>query len=207
MHQLRYCMNNQHNDLTYMIVQAHNEAKIEMGERFDLTKVNLADLERRTGLSRVKLRHIKENGFVVMPHALIGQKAERTVLSGFTGIIDSLLRKSAKNSNVIPERLQENGYAGGKNSVKDYARNHKNLLPLKRKIVAPQGNRGRRYETKPGKCYIGCAYLHFNWIKMPLNNTRTVAHFKLRIVIMLRCSVRNRRLMEIYFRRMLFRWR
>lgn len=153
MHQLRYRMNNQHNDLTDMITQALNEIKSEMGDRFDLSKVNLADLERRTGLSRAKLRHIKENGFVVMPHALIGRKAEKTVLSGFTGIIDSLLRKGVKNSNVIFARLQENGYAGGKTSVKDYVRNHMDLLPPKRKIVAPQGNRGRRYETKPGECY------------------------------------------------------
>ena len=146
-------MSNQHNDLTEIIAQSLNEIKSEMGDGFSLDKVNLADLERRTGISRAKLRRIKGNGFVVVPHALIGRKAERTVLSGFTGIIDSLLRKGVKNSNVIFERLQENGYSGGKTSVKDYVRSHKDLLPPKRKIVSPQGNRGRRYETMPGECY------------------------------------------------------
>jgi len=146
-------MSNQHNDLTEIIAQSLNEIKSEMGDGFSLDKVNLADLERRTGISRAKLRRIKGNGFVVVPHALIGRKAERTVLSGFTGIIDSLLRKGVKNSNAIFERLQENGYSGGKTSVKDYVRSHKDLLPPKRKIVSPQGNRGRRYETMPGECY------------------------------------------------------
>ena len=139
-------MNNQHNDLTDMIAQALGEIKSEMGDLFDLEKVNLAELERRTGISRARLRRAKENGFVVAPHALIGRKAETTVLSGFTGIIDSLLRKGVKNSAVVFERLQENGYTGGKTSVKDYIRNRQYLLPPKRMIVSPQGNRGRRYE-------------------------------------------------------------
>ncbi len=153
MHQLRYCMNNQHNDLTDMIAQALNEIKCEQGDRFDLAKVNLAELERRTGLSRAKLRRIQANGFVVPPHALIGRKAEKTVLSGYEGFIDSLLRKGIKNSNVIYDRLQECGYTGGKTTVKDYIRKHSDLLPPKRKMVSPQGNRGRRYETAPGDCY------------------------------------------------------
>ena len=153
MHQLRYRMNNQHNDLTDMIAQALNEIKSEMGDLFDPEKVNLAELERRTGISRARLRRAKENGFVVTPHALIGRKAETTVLSGFTGIIDSLLQKGVKNSAVVFERLQENGYTGGKTSVKDYIRNHQYLLPPKRMIVSPQGNRGRRYETRSGECY------------------------------------------------------
>ena len=102
-----------------MIAQALNEIKSEMGDHFDLEKVNLAELERRTGISRARLRHAKENGFVFTPHALIGRKAETTVLSGFTGIIDSLLQKGVKNSAVVFERLQENGYTGGKTSVKD----------------------------------------------------------------------------------------
>lgn len=146
-------MDNQHNDLTDIIAQALNEIKSELGDRFYLDKINLAELQRRTGISRAKLRRLKENGFVVLPHALIGRKAETTILSGYTGIIDALLRKGVKNSNVIFERLQENGYSGGKTSVKTYIREHQHLLPAKRQMVAPQGNRGRRYETSPGECY------------------------------------------------------
>lgn len=146
-------MDNQHNDLTDIITQALNEIKSELGDQFDIGRINLAELQRRTGISRAKLRRIKENGFVVTPHALTGRTAERTVLTGFTGIIDALLQKGVKNTGVIYDRLRENGYTGGKTSVKDYVRNHRHLLPPKRQIVAPQGNRGRRYETLPGECY------------------------------------------------------
>ena len=146
-------MDSKHDDLTEMLSQALNELKSELGDRFDLDKVNLAELERRTGISRSRLRHIKENGFTISPHGLTGRKAEKTVLSGYTGIIDALLMKGVKNSNVIYDRLRENGYAGGKTSVKTYIRSHKNLIPPKRMLVSPQGNRGRRYESLPGECY------------------------------------------------------
>ena len=146
-------MSNQHNDLTEILSQALNEIKSEMGDQFSLEKINLAELERRTGISRARLRHIKENGFTVQPHALIGRKANTTVLTGFTGMIDALLRRGVKNSSVIFDRLIENGYTGGKTSVKTYIRQHKHLLPPKRQMVAPRGNRGRRYETAPGECY------------------------------------------------------
>ena len=54
---------------------------------------------------------------------------------------------------MIYDRLQEIGYAGSRSSVKRYIATHKDLLPPKRQMVAPQGNRGRRYETEPGECY------------------------------------------------------
>ena len=52
------------NDLTVIITQALNEMKMELGDKFDLSKINLAELERRTGISRGKLRRLKSNGFV-----------------------------------------------------------------------------------------------------------------------------------------------
>ena len=69
-------------------------AKKEQGEKFDLNKINLAELERRTGITCAKLRRLKANGFIDKPHGLAGRKAEHTLLTGFTGIIDSLLQKS-----------------------------------------------------------------------------------------------------------------
>ena len=56
------------NDLQKIITQAINEIKQEQGENFNLAKINLAELERRTGLSRSRLRHLKENNFIVTPH-------------------------------------------------------------------------------------------------------------------------------------------
>ena len=144
---------NNNNDLQKILTQALNEIKSELGDRFDINKINLADLERRTGLSRGKLRSLKKNGYKVKPHGLKGRTSNHSVLSGFTGVIDDLLKKGITNSAVCYDRIQECGYQGSISSVKNYIKNNKHLIPPKRQIVSPQGNRGRRYETGPGESY------------------------------------------------------
>ena len=57
-------MGENHNDLTEIITQTLNGMKKEQGEKFDLNKINLAELERRTGITRAKLRRLKANGFI-----------------------------------------------------------------------------------------------------------------------------------------------
>lgn len=141
------------NSLEEILSQALNEIKKEVGDKFQLEKVNLAELERRTGISRGKLRGLKANGFVVKPHGLIGKKSEDTVLTGFTGFLDNLLSLGVTNSSVCYERLQENGYKGGLTTVKQYIQDHKDLIPAKRHIVAPQGSRGIRYSSDAGESY------------------------------------------------------
>ena len=141
------------NDLSAIIAQAIDEMKTELGDHFDLKNINLAELERRTGISRAKLRRIKKDGFKILPHGLTGRKAEKTLLTGYTGIIDAKLKKGVINSNVIYDRLTEAGYTGSVTTVKNYIAAHKDLVPAKRQIVAPQGNRGRRYTTNPGENY------------------------------------------------------
>ena len=150
MQQLTIIMGEKNNDLTEIIAQALNEMKSDLGDKFDLEKVNLAELERRTGISRGKLRRLKDNDFVDKPH---GRKAASTVLTGYTGILDALISKGVTNSSVCFDRLKENGYTGGLTSIKDYIAAHKHLIPAKRLIVAPQGNRGRRYSSVPGESY------------------------------------------------------
>ena len=55
---------NNGNDLYIEIItQAIEEMKEVQGESFSLENVNLAELERRTGITRVRLRRIKANGF------------------------------------------------------------------------------------------------------------------------------------------------
>lgn len=154
MYQL-YSMNkeNNNNDLQEILTQALNEIKSELGDKFDINKINLADLERRTGLSRGKLRGLKKNGYKVKPHGLKGRTSNNSVISGYTGIIDDLLKKGITNSSVCFDRLQEYGYNGSVSSVKNYIKNNRHLVPPKRQIVSPQGNRGRRYETGPGESY------------------------------------------------------
>ena len=100
------------NDLQEIITQAINEIKQEQGENFNLSKINPAELKRRTGLSRSRLRRLKENNFIVAQHGRTGQKAT-AILTGYSGIIDGLLQKGVTNFSVGFERLQEAGYTGG----------------------------------------------------------------------------------------------
>lgn len=135
------------------ITEALEAMKEEAGEGFSLVNVNLAELERRTGVTRAKLRRLKENNFEFKPHANKGRKAETTVLTGFTETLDGMLRGGITNSSVCLDRIRELGYAGGQTAIKEYISAHKHLVPAKRQIVAPQGNRGRRYTTEPGEAF------------------------------------------------------
>ena len=141
------------NDLQEIITQAIEEIKNEQGDSFDPQKINLAELSRRTNISRSKLRRLKKNGFKVKPHASTGRKAKETVLSGYTGVIDDLLRHGVTNSEVCYSRIHELGYTGGKTTIKNYIKEHRDLVPAPRQMVAPQGNRGRRYSTGPGESF------------------------------------------------------
>ena len=141
------------NDPQAILTQAIEQMKIELGDKFDIKIVNLAELERRTGISRSRLRRYKKDGFIIKPHGRTGMKAEVTVLTGYTGFLDDLLRRNVTNAAVCFERLREHGYTGGQTQVRVYIKNHQDLIPPKRMLVDPQGNRGRRYSTGPGESY------------------------------------------------------
>ena len=55
---------NNSNDLQTIITQVIEEMKSEQGDKFDPNKINLAEMGRRTGLTRAQLRRIKANGFL-----------------------------------------------------------------------------------------------------------------------------------------------
>ena len=135
------------------VAKAIEEIMAEQGEKFSLAKINLAELERRTGISRAKLRRLKENDVVEVPHAAKGRKADTTLLSGYTGVLDGLLQSGVVNSAVCLARLKDNGFQGGQTIVKEYISSHQYLVPAKRVLVAAQGNRGRRYSTAPGEAF------------------------------------------------------
>ncbi len=141
------------NDLQEILTQAIDAMKSELGDKFTLESINLADLERRTGITRSRLRRLKANGFIVKPHGRTGIKATTTVLTGYTGMIDDLLGKGVTNSSVCLDRIRGYGYTGGLTAVKDYISAHQELVPAKRQLIEPQGNRGRRYATGPGESY------------------------------------------------------
>ncbi len=141
------------NGFVDIIAQAIEEMKAQEGNNFSLATINLAELQRRTGISRAKLRRLKANGFADTPHALQGRTSRKSILDGYTAILDDLLRKGITNSSVRLERIQSVGYPGGRTTVKDYIASHRHLVPAKRQLVAPQGSRGRRFVTEPGESY------------------------------------------------------
>lgn len=136
-----------------MITQAMEEMKAELGQSFSMEDINLAELERRTGVSRARLRKLKKDDFKVLPHGNKGRKCENTILSGFTSVIDNLLKQGVVNSEVHLEHLREFGYTGSLTTVKRYIAAHKDLVPAKRQLTQPDGNRGKRYTTGPGESY------------------------------------------------------
>ena len=141
------------NDLQEILTQAIEQMKLEAGENFDLDKINLAELSRRTKISRGRLRRYQKDGFIIKPHGRTGQKAKVTVLTGFTGVLDNLLRDNVTNAVVCYEKIQKLGYKGKQTQVRVYIEEHQDLVPPKRMLVDPQGNRGRRYTTGPGESY------------------------------------------------------
>ena len=116
------------NDLQEIITQALEKMKQEHGTSFDIQKVNLAELERRTGITRGKLRRLQKNGFVVKPHGRMGLRQKKTVLTGFTGVIDDLLKRNVTNAVVCYERIVEQGYDGSLTTVRTYIEKHKHLI-------------------------------------------------------------------------------
>ena len=100
------------NGFASSIAQAIEEMKAEQGDGFSLDRINLAELERRSGVSRGKLRRLKRNGFRDLPRSSKGRKHAATKLSGYTGIIGSLLRQGIKNSSVILDTSLSAFHAG-----------------------------------------------------------------------------------------------
>lgn len=146
-------MDDKYDGLQEIIDEALESMAAEATGKFDPQKCNLAEFCRRTGLSRQRARTIKANGFKVKPHGRLGLKVATTVLSGHTGFVDDQLRKGVTNSQVVFERLVAQGYRGGLTTVKVYMAEHRDLVPAKRKAVAPQGSRGQRFRSGPGESY------------------------------------------------------
>ena len=136
-----------------VVAKTIEQMMAEQGDKFSLEKVNLAELERRTGISRARLRRMKEHGFEDTEHAAKGRRASTTLLSGYTGLLDDLLKNGVTNSAVCLSKLRANGFPSGKTIVKDYIAAHQRLVPPARYSIAPQGTRGRRYTTGPGEAY------------------------------------------------------
>lgn len=88
-------------DLEEILSQALAAMKAEEGSKFDIEHVNLAELGRLTSIPRHRLRRIQKNGFKVLPNGNKGRKASETVMTGYTGVVDNLLKSNVTNSEVI----------------------------------------------------------------------------------------------------------
>ena len=134
------------NDLEEILAQELERIKEREG------KVNLAEVERRTGISRAILRRWQKNGYE-LKKGKRGRPSGKTKISGYEELINGLLSEGVTNSVVIRDRLMEQGYCGGLTIVKEYIGKHKDLVPDGRHAAEPLGNRGRRYTTERGDCY------------------------------------------------------
>lgn len=152
------------NGFASSIAQAIEEMKAEQGDGFSLDRINLAELERRSGVSRGKLRRLKRNGFQDLPRSSKGRKHAATKLSGYTGIIDSLLRQGIKNSSVIRDRLRQAGFDGGATIVKEYIASHKHLIPAKRQQIDRGQPAAPLYDRVPVKTTRWTGVSRMSWI-------------------------------------------
>jgi|GEM_PF-3445661 len=91
--------------LQEIIDKAIEDMAREAGDSFDIGRINLAEFSRRTGITRSRARTLQAKGFRVMPHGRCGMRAEATVMTGFTGVVDDLLRQGVTNSEVVFERI------------------------------------------------------------------------------------------------------
>ena len=79
-----------------------------MADGFDPKEVNLSEFCRKTHLSRSKARTLQKKSFRDV-HGRTGAKAASTVMTGYEGILDNLIRKGVTNSSACLDRLREAG--------------------------------------------------------------------------------------------------
>lgn len=144
---------NKSNGLLPIIAQAIDVMEAKTGKPIPLNEINLAELGRLTGLTRSKLRTLKRKGFVDTNNTKVTVDSKKSKLHGFEEFINTLLKLGVTNSPIIYSRLRDQGFSGGITIVKNYITEHKDLVPAKRILVAPQGSRGNRYSTEPGEAF------------------------------------------------------
>ena len=135
-------------DYKLTITQAIEEMKHKQGDSFSYSKMNLAELSRMTGISRAKLRRLKENGFSFKPHGRTGKQVKETVLTGYTEILEGCLRSGISNSSVCYDRLREVGYSG---SVSVLSRNTETYYPRRDSLLLLKGIADVDLQQPPAK--------------------------------------------------------
>lgn len=74
--------------------------KTREGADFSNKNVNLAELQRLTGISHGKLRRLKKNHFKEKPNGNKEKTLHTNVLSGYEAVINNFLKTNLTNSQV-----------------------------------------------------------------------------------------------------------
>ena len=81
--------------------------------------INLSELNRRTGISRSRLRRLQQNQFQFLPHGNTGRKAKRTVLTGYTETVQELMEMGCSGPEILA-KIRSMGYSGSQSVLKHY---------------------------------------------------------------------------------------
>ena len=85
------------NGLDTIVSQALQKMKEEQGESFHFETVNLAALQRMTGISRGRLRRWKKN--LLSPEHNFRKR--KSILDDYTSVLDHLLSSGVSNTILI----------------------------------------------------------------------------------------------------------
>ena len=130
-----------------MVTQAVNDVVAKLG------KLNLEELARVLHISRQRVRTLKKKGFKVTEHGNCGEKGSRKLAPFLEVINEDFLKKGTTNSEVICTFITKLGYDGGLTIIKDYVRNHRDLVPAPRVLAVESTNRGVRYYGGVGEMF------------------------------------------------------
>ena len=96
---------------------------------------------------------MKEYDFENAEHESRDKRVIVTILSGYTGLLDNLLKNGVRQIAVCLSRLRANRYAGSQATIRNCIADHQHFIPPTRYAGDPPGNRGRRYPIGLGKSY------------------------------------------------------
>lgn len=137
-----------------MVAQEVGKMKKEgIGIRCD-GKVNLAELSRRTGISRQSLRTLEKGGFAEEYSRGISKGRSKSLTAEEENILTDMLKKGIANSVVMQERLKEmTGYSGSRSTIWRFVDRNRDKIPARKNIPEMAEGRRRRFETEPGEMY------------------------------------------------------
>lgn len=136
-----------------IITKTYDKMKEEGVSSYRGNKPNMAEISRRTGLSRKKIQRLMDNGLQrKKPEDAVSSRS-RIITQELAEIADGYLQQGITNSSVIYNFLKARGYKGGLTTVKNHIRDNMHLVPAKRNIIMKPQGKVSRYETGPGEMF------------------------------------------------------